>query len=586
MGAKITNQIITIALGLLPLSLILINSFTKIFSNYNPKLKRLTTICTSVQGVLTHGELQVKSIIFDNYKAYFDEEYKILHLENLDSKQDFVIEAKTLQQNPSIEFMAIATTLCHYQKLQNLEEIMSQFFKTCAIDKNRILNECEIIEKIPTNDHKKFSTIVSINKKNQEIFSFTKGNAYNVIEKCSRILIENKKLDFNLNLKRKLKKKIEKLNKNGQKVIGFAYKPLPKKKLNQYSESFTENDLVFIGLIGLGDNINIELEPYLEKLKSLGLKIYITATLQERRAVATGMALKVVNSQYFEAVSGKDLDSFTDQKIAKMLMNKEKDYIFAELEKKDRQRLIDILKDNGEVIALVENSNELKTICRNLEKSQQINTNYKKMAFHCINLKIAESLILITTIIFQAPLPLNIFGIIAIDILFNILLEFSLRQELLSENAEKTKNKHLILNGVFVGIILTLIYFYNLFRFGWYPGESLAISPNVLENSSTIIFNALIFIQILNAFSIRTPLQSLFKSNPFKNIYLTLATVVCVMIFYILNNFPYFQEILNLSSPTSNDIQIIIFVIILTLIFEEIRKLFIRKKLKNVDPNT
>jgi len=566
MPNDLTLQIATLAGAFIPLSLIITHLANKFFYKYNPKLSRITTVCTSIRGTLTKGQLKVKSVIFDKYKAYFDEEDELLQLEDIETKDNHTIEARELQKDPSIKLMATITSLCRYKKIEKIEKILLGFFKTCAIDDQQIQHSYEIISSMPTDEDKKFSTVVAIKKKSAEIFALSKGNPYKILERCQRMLIQGKKVEIDSQLRRKLKKKIEKRMKSGEKIICFAFKALPKKRLENYNESFTENDLVLIGWMGLSDRINIELTKYIEKIKEAGIKIYVISKAKERKAIATSQALKIINPNYFEAIVGKDLLDINDQKLQKMLSNKEKDYIFAETSEEQKDRIIQILQSEGKIIAYAnDDENGIKTICQGIENGQKLKEMREIISYHSITSKISEIAILLLALILKAPMPLTLSLIIVLDLFINLPLELALGKNNLNKKTENPDRKNALKNGLLISLILAITYFWSLTRFGWIPFQATTIGDSALLGSISITFLLLSFIQIYNANRLNGKHQ-----NP----YLILTSIISIMILYIITQ-------LYLSDLTIVDWGIILFALLIYILIIELPKHLRRK---NADP--
>lgn len=570
-------KIATLISATIPLGLIAINIFRKIFFRENPAIAGVTTVCTTVIGTLTKENISIRTVLFDNYELTTEEQSGLIHLENIETKEILKSEKKQLQKEQSLKLMATITTLCHYHKIHEIEAIIAKFFKVCAIDSQQIIADYETLSSIPSSEEKKISTVVAIKKETKEIFAFVKGNPKKVLEKCSRIIINGKKIDIDQNLRKKLIKRIEKLNKRGEKVISFAYKPLPFKRLDHYSEHFTENDLVLIGFIGLGNETNPELIPYIEEIKKHGIKIYVLASAKERLVTAIAHQLKIINPHYFESLTGKDLDDLNEQKLRKMLLNKEKDYIFSELKRSDREKIIKSLKQNEETVIFINKNSkiQIKDVMNQIGHQQQHIKNQKKLIYHALSCKTAEIILLISALIFKAPLPLSIILITTIDLLINSLLELSLYRTPLNEQSNKVNYTHLIANGTISGLILSSLYLWSLIRFGWYPGENL--TPEALSKSITIVFIALIIIQIFSAFNLYNTRQSILKIKLKSILYLILTAIISLMIIYIFTNFKFFQENLKLTTLLITEWEIIIFIGIITVMVEEVRKYLIRK---------
>ncbi|MBD3361072.1 hypothetical protein GF366_04720, partial [Candidatus Peregrinibacteria bacterium] len=243
----ILTKIGPLILSAIPISLIFINQLGKIFSRYNPRLGNTTTICTNLTKTLTKDSLVVRTIYFDKYKARIDNKNSLIKVKDMEKDEELLIDRRQLKKDKTLKEMATITILCSFKKLKRIETVLKEFFATCKIDKQKIKNDYEIIANIPSLPGKKFSTIVAAKIDTKEIFALTKGNPLQVLKKCTKTYFKGKKVELTPYLKRKIRKKIKRLNKNGEKAIGFAIKPLPKKRMKNYTEQFTENEMTYVG---------------------------------------------------------------------------------------------------------------------------------------------------------------------------------------------------------------------------------------------------------------------------------------------------------------------------------------------------
>ena len=254
----ITIKLATLLASIIPFNIVLFKIINLIFRTEKQKINRATTICTNVDQTLTKELLTTKSIYFDKYEALIKKEKTFVYLTNKETRKEKKLQKSDLGKEESINILATITTFCHYPKIHKLEAIISTFLKECNIQNNIYRNIYEKISEIPSNEDKKISTVVLQKKESKEIFAFSKGNAYKLLEKCSRIYKDGKNIGLDAKHKRKIKNQIKHLNEIGEKTIAFAYRPLPLKKLDNYDESFTEKDLVWVAMVGLGHEINEE----------------------------------------------------------------------------------------------------------------------------------------------------------------------------------------------------------------------------------------------------------------------------------------------------------------------------------------
>ncbi len=568
--------------SLAPFSLIGALGIPRFFLKFHGKLAETTSICTPITGVLTKKPVEVKTLFFDKFKARAESSVHESHkfkLLDIQSKLEIDVKRTELQKEFALNIMAITTCLCHYEKLKNIEEITAALFKSCAIDLKRIREEYQIITKISSGEEKKISTTIAVNGKTREISAFSKGNSYKILEKCTRELIDGKKEPIDHQRRHKLKKRIEKMVKKGQKVIAFAYKQMPIKRLENYSEQLCENDMVLVGFIGLVENINTELIPYIEEIKKNKIKIYIISRVKEKKAIAIAQEMKIVNPNYFETIDGTSLRSIENEKLEKMLANREKDYVFCDITPDQNFKIVAALEKNGETVTFASPPGHLtgppghsiKELLEYINRNRKSEKNNGKLIAHALNSKIAEIGLLLAALILQAPLPFSLQLIVIVDILINIILELALnkdasRMKYAAADA-KILNPELLIRGLISILTLGGIYFWNLLRFGWIPGDNIARNTEAYMISSTMVFILLILIQIILAFEIK---------KAFSNIYVTLTTLVCMLILNAITSYPTIEKALGLTALSGKETAMVYFSAFIFLLLMEGQKALIR----------
>ncbi len=552
-----------------------------------------TAICTNVTGTLTEDNLMVRTFFYDKYKGKIKDDSRFIKIQQMHSeKEPILIEKNELLKDNIFRLIAITTFLCHFKKTKLIEETIKKLIMECGFSKHKTEDDYETIQEIPALPTKKLSTIVAIKHGTKEIFAFSKGNAYEILKKCTKTTINGKKIEIDNQLRRKIRKRVKQLNKNGQKVIAFAYKPLPLKRQSTYTEQFTESDMTFLGIMGITNPLKENLKESIDLIKKSGVKTYILTKVKERKAVAIGKKQQLINPQYFEAVTGEYLRALSDEKIHKMLANKEKDYVFAELKTADKSRLIDLFRRSGETIAVISKKHKIsfKNIVEGIRKGRVISGNYQKFSHHAITCKIAELILLITALILKAPIALTVILIIGIDLVFNLILELALRVNKIEEDVmskkyhpEKTRilNRRslpgLIINSLSMGIILSLIYISSLIRYGWNLGETLPENSATITKAVAITLTLLVIIQIVSAFDLRSRAKSILQISFFRNPYLILTSIISILVIYFLITFEPAYTYLKLNSLSIIEWEIIFFSTFIFLIIEEARKFFVRK---------
>lgn len=591
MNEEILFNILAILGSIAPISLIASLNIPKFYLKLNGKLSKTTSICTPITGVLTKEPVEVKTIFFDKFKARAALNVSASHnfslLDTL-SKLEIEVKRTELQKEFGMNLMAITTCFCHYEKMKNIEEISENLFKSCAIDLKRIREEHQVVTKIISSDpEKKVSSVVVVNNKTKEIFAFSKGNPYKILEKCTRELVDGKKEPIDHQRRHKLKKRIEKMNKKGQKVIAFAYKAMPIKRLENYSEQLCESEMVLVGFIGLVENINSDLIPYIEEIKKNKIKIYVVTGVKEKKAVAIANEMHIINPNHFEAIDGEALDNIDDQRFEKMLSNREKDYVFCDIKPNHRNRIIETLDKIGEIATFASKKHGygIRELLEHIDRSRKNHKNRGKLISHALNSKLAEIGLLLAALLLHAPFPLSISLILVLDIFINIILELAINSDKQADsyiiNQEKILNPKLLMSSTISVITIGIIYFWSLLRYGWIPGDTIQTDSVAYTKSSTMVFIMLVVIQIIFSFEIRNKEKSIFRKKIISNINLLLTTVVCTLILKTLTSYPSLEKLLNLTDLNGNEIAVILFSSFIFLLIIELYKAILRHTHKN-----
>lgn len=327
---NLTSIILIFLAAGIPLSLLIIKLIVSLFAKHDMTLGKVSTICTNVIGSLTQSKLALKTFYYDEH-LFEVLQNKQIEAENLDNKDKFTLELSELKKDETLKLVAIASALCHYKKMQSLEDEANNFLAQSGFSQNALISNFHILAKLPTDKKKKISSVVAKNLDDESIFSFSKGNPYAILKRCKRIQIKDQKVELTPRLRRKIHRRLDKLNMRGYKVIAFAYKGLPKKQYQTYNEDFAENDLVFTSIFAFINPVNNWVRSSIKRAQDNDIKMYIVTGTQEKKAIALGIELGIINPNYFESITGSQLSDLNDKKLAKMLSNREKDYVFSEM---------------------------------------------------------------------------------------------------------------------------------------------------------------------------------------------------------------------------------------------------------------
>jgi Ca2+-transporting ATPase len=193
----------------------------------------------------------------------------------------------------------------------------------------------------------KYSASLHKNRKNKAILYLT--GAPEVVMENSRFFysegkekkMDDKTFDF-------LNKKLEKLTKNGQRILALAYKNVTEEQFLKQKEASLASNLVFVGLMSLDDPIRKEVKDSIKTCKMAGMRpIIVTGDHKlTAKSIASEMGLPVKRDNVIER---KDLAVMEEDEFRNKISNYN---VYARVEPSQKLRIAKAWQSKGQVVAM------------------------------------------------------------------------------------------------------------------------------------------------------------------------------------------------------------------------------------------
>ena len=565
-----------------------------------------TVICSDKTGTLTQNKMTVEKIFINS---------KTEDLENVNVDED-------------VNKLVYANMLCNDTKIANDGTLTGDPTETALVDMafklkfdKSVYEKMPRLQEIPFDSDRKLMT--TVNEIHGKYIVFTKGGVDELLNRCNSYL-ENGDIKNNLeNYIPVIKKHNEDMAKEALRVLVCGYKELDHKPEDKDIETLEEN-LTFIGMVGMIDPPREEAKKAVEKCKTAGIKtVMITG---DHKITATAIAKKLgILENEDEAITGHELEKMSDEDLEKNVRHYS---VYARVSPEHKVRIVKAWQKNGEIVAMtgdgVNDSPALKTsdigcamgvvgtdvakeaadviltddnfatIVSAVEEGRRIYDNILKAIQFLLSSNIGEIVVLFIATL-STPLFANWFGItdishleilLPIHILWINLVTDSLPALALAfdpANSDIMKRKpnkpsegvftkgmtwRVVYQGIMIGV-LTLIAFMIGLATTTEPIDGLTLDETKIEVGQTMAFVTLAFSELVHVYNIRNNKKSIFKTGIGKNRNLILATLASALLMIIILAVPFLRQVFSIPIlPLENILELVVLAIAPVVIVE------------------
>ena len=457
------------------------------------------------------------------------------------------------------------------------------------------------ISEIPFDSSRKMMT--TIHKMGNRYRVICKGAPDVLLEKCSKEISD---IDTNQNIKVqsldkfRIKNDNEQMAHNALRVIAVAYKDINELPSKLDSKTI-ENNLTFIGLIGMIDPPREGVKEAVKTCKNAGIKtVMITGDhLETAKAIAKDLGILEFSDK---AITGQELDKMTQKQLEKNI----KEYsVFARVTPEHKVRIVKAWQRNGAVVAMtgdgVNDSPALKnadigiamgkngtdvaknaadiiliddnfvTIVEAVKQGRNIYDNIKKAIHFLLSTNIGEIVTIFMGLVLGLKSPLLAIQLLWINLVTDSLPAIALGLEKPEKNIMNRKpinNKKgifsdglwgkIIVEGIMIGM-LTLVAF------------SIGNKFYSLEVGRTMAFLSIGLLELVHSLNIKSE-RSIFETGLFENKYLIGSFILGAFIQIIVVIVPLFAKIFELTSLNITQWIITLIISILPIPIMEIQK--------------
>ena len=296
-----------------------------------------TVICSDKTGTLTQNKMTVQKIFTDN---------ELMDMSTL-LKAD--TEFKDIKE---LERLVHISMLCNDTKVASDNELTGDPTETALVSMGfelafepAIFEQYPRVEELPFDSDRKLMT--TVHKVNDKYLVYTKGGVDELLKRCT-LYISNGEIKNNLEeYKKEIAIKNEEMAKEALRVLAMAYKELDHMPTKDEMKNI-ENDLIYVGMVGMIDPPREEAKHAVDKCKSAGIKtVMITG---DHKITATAIAKKLgILENEDEAITGSDLEKMSQEDLENNIRNYS---VYARVSPEHKVRIVKAWQKQDEIVAM------------------------------------------------------------------------------------------------------------------------------------------------------------------------------------------------------------------------------------------
>ncbi|HEY4526137.1 MAG TPA: cation-transporting P-type ATPase [Candidatus Paceibacterota bacterium] len=478
-----------------------------------------------------------------------------------------------------------------------------------GFDKDDVERETPLVAEIPFDYRLKYHATAHNLGDNRQFIAVV-GAPESVLPLGGRIFENGKAEPLSREKREKLEGVFHHMSRAGLRVVAFGYKET---NLPKSGEKIEVNDLVLAGFYGIEDSLRPEVPEAMIRAKSAGIKVVMITGDAKLTAIAIAKEAGIWQVGD-EVLTDEDLEHLSENALQQRIRRTS---VFARITPENKMKIIEAYRKNGQIVAMTGDGvndapslvaadlgvamgkigtevareaadiilldDNFGSIVSAVEEGRNMYATIQKVMLFLLSTSLGEVLVILGALLLGWPIPLSAPQILWMNLVTDSFVAFALaldsKEEGLLQASPVHKGKFLIDRNFLVRMFImsAVMTFGGLLSFGLLYAVDLA-------RAWTMTLTVLAMFQWLNGWNCRSKTVSVFEEVPWKNKYLVIGVGVAALLHVIAIYTPFFQKVLDIVPLNWREWAWCFAVAFLIIIFEELRKGWLRriKKKRNL----
>lgn len=506
-------------------------------------------IASDKTGTLTQNKMTVE-------KVFYNDTY---HCDKLEDKDNLAIKIMTLANDTKI-------TDNNSLLGDPTETALIQYALDSKWNVVDYLANNKRVQEVPFDSDRKLMSTVH-QQADGKYFVAVKGAPDELLKRAVSLWHDDKIVDLDASAKAKILAANNEMAKNALRVLGLAYKVVDD-KFTEVNSATVEQNLIFVGLVGMIDPERPEAKAAVAKAKSAGIRTIMITGDHQVTAAAIAKRLGIIGEDDTNCViTGAELDKISDTDLVKCVANYK---VYARVSPEHKVRIVKAWQKNGKIVAMtgdgVNDAPSLKqadigigmgitgtevskgasdmvladdnfaTIVEAVRQGRKIFSNIQKAILYLMSCNVGEVLtvFMMTMLGWEILAPVQLLWInLVTDTLPAVALGVDpVERDIMKRKPRGKKSNFLsavgisiVYQGILEGILVLGVY-----QIGLHIGPHIDNYKLLHGDALTMAFLTLGLIQLFHAFNSKFITKSIFCKDTLKNKWFNLAIIVSAII--------------------------------------------------------
>ena len=526
-------------------------------------LGNVTVIAADKTGTITESKMRVESLYFDG-RIVFSRDFRENEKEALKTA---LLASDDTQENA---YGAVLSNPMSQAILENLNAL--------GVDAQKLRENWNLKDELSFDNKRKLASYLYQYGKSTIILS--SGAPENVLANSTRILLNGGEVELSEEIKKQVTENIFAMAQDGQRLLGFGYRRLP--LMNEEKEEQLERNLVFVGIVGFIDPPRSEVKDAIIQCQRAGIRVIMVTGDHPETAKAIAAQVGINSAR---VLTGSEIARLSDDELKRALRDT---FIFARVTPEDKLRLVRLLRENGEVVAVtgdgVNDAPALKeahigvamgvrgtdvaketadmvladdnfaTIVTAVKEGRKLFSNLKKGVRYYLACKVAVVSIFLLPIALGIPLPFNPIQLIVLELFMDLAASATFVAEPEEEGVmdkppvdpkEKFMNRDMLVTIAF-GALSLFVAVSATYLLTWFSNPNLEFAQRLVL-SQTVAFATWMLGHVFLALNFRSEKEPLVKLGLFSNKVMILWALVVVMTLLVGTSLPFVNASLRIT---------------------------------------